>query len=394
MAEFSTNQDERMIETADDAVATREPAPRPDATTGEPALRAGPFEDKRNAIVEKAKALRRAADGEDPVLGQDIASSRSRVFGSQEGAAESSAPAEAAPRRRLKVNGQEIELGDDEVIAAAQKALAADRILDQAKALRREQQVILEELRAARANQPAAADPRPARQDDGAATMPDGADMAEIIDKIQIGDPEEAQAALRFYGDAIEQRILERIGNLDETIASQVEVVNENRRRREETLATLRSFGDGNPEFRENRALQAALAQQVADTMQARMFEIGVEPETLDELKRRHGMNDAEVTAFAYRALQSQGHAVPSHADILNHSAATLRRQLGMPPSGSAGRTANGYSAEARGERKRALSPQPRRATTPASFDAQERSREDARLQAVQQMRAARRGRG
>ena len=43
-------------------------------------------------------------------------------------------------------------------------------------------------------------------------------DLSEIIDKIQVGDPKEAQEALQKYGNAIEERILSKIGNLDETI--------------------------------------------------------------------------------------------------------------------------------------------------------------------------------
>ena len=136
------------------------------------------------------------------------------------------------PKRKLQVNGKEIEVEESQVIALAQKAMAAEGILDNAKAARAEAQELLAAVRDARENPPAPAkgqEEREVRQEQ----LPAGMDLSEIIDKIQVGDPKEAQEALQKYGNAIEERILSRIGNLDETIQTQIETVNENRRRQE-----------------------------------------------------------------------------------------------------------------------------------------------------------------
>lgn len=374
-------------------------------------VRGSKFDDKRQAIYEKARLAREAQD--DDTTAEEVSASRDRMFGknvethadrvasrAEERGEVTPAPAptqqqeqQTAAKRKLKVNGREVELDENQVEDYARRALAADDILGQAKALKREQQQILEELRSARTVQSADVETPATRTAPKPASTPDDTELDEIIDKIQVGDPQEAKAALEKYGTALEARILDRIGNLDETIASHVELVNENTRRREQTHETLRSFGENNPEFRNSPALQAALAQEAAQTMRSRMFEIGVEPETLDRLKAERGLNDIEVTAFAYRTLQQQGHQLPAHPDILKESAASLRRQFGMVTPQPQPQPQPAVDMREREERKRALATQPRRATVPSAIDAQERSREDVRKQAIQQMRKARRGR-
>ena len=210
-------------------------------------------------------------------------------------------------------------------------------------------------------------------------------DLSEIIDKIQVGDPKEAQEALQKYGNAIEERILSRIGNLDETIQTQIETVNENRRRQELTHRTLSSFGENNPDIASNRTLQAALAQEAADTMRSEMDKLGVRQETLDALKRQHGMSDQATIAFAYRTLQEKGYTLPTHAEVLDGSAERLRKTFGLQAPRREQPQSDVMSK--RLERKRVMSPQPRRASTPPSLDRKERSIEDARREAVRQMR-------
>ena len=372
-------------------------------------VRGSKFDDKRQAIYEKARLAREAQD--DDTTAEEVSASRDRMFGknvethADRVAGRNDERAEVQPpvqpqqhldapqaKRKLKVNGKEVELDQEQVDAYAQKALAADTILDQAKRDRAEARTLLEELRAAKATHAPDAE-LPVASRTAPATIPDDADLADIVDKIQVGDPKEAAAALHKYGAEIEKRILDRLGNIDETIATQMEIVTETAQRRRETHDTLRSFGESNPEFRSSPALQAALAQEAAQTMRNRMFEIGVEPETLDRMKAERRMNDIEVTAFAYRTLQQQGYALPAHPDILKESAASLRKQFGMVTPQPQPQPQIQIDTREREERKRALATQPRRATVPSAIDAQERSREDVRKQAIRQMKMARRGR-
>ncbi|MBT1154367.1 hypothetical protein J1C56_02050 [Aminobacter anthyllidis] len=413
--ELISEENRNALDVGNDAVEPRqEQAPlaeRGDAPVEEKPkapVRGSKFDEKRLAIYEKARLAREPEEGDttadevsasrDRMFGKNVETHSDRVASRNDERGEIQPPAQQqqeqppAAKRKLKVNGKEVELDQEQVDAYAQKALAADTILDQAKRDRAEARTLLEELRAAKATHATDAE-LPVASRTAPATIPDDADLADIVDKIQVGDPKEAAAALHKYGAEIEKRILDRLGNIDETIATQMEIVTETAQRRRETTDTLRSFGDSNPEFRNSPALQAALAQEAAQTMRNRMFEIGVEPETLDRMKAERRMNDIEVTAFAYRTLQQQGYQLPAHPDILKESAASLRKQFGMVTPQTQQQPQIPVDTREREERKRALATQPRRATVPSAIDAQERSREDVRKQAIQQMRKARRGR-
>lgn len=103
------------------------------------------------------------------------------------------------PRKvKLKVRHQELELPEEEVIALAQKSLAADTYLDDAKK-------IYEDARRAPSSRPHQGEPEPApvaRQDDidpDDARQPhqEGDPFEELVEKIQYGDKKEAAEALR-----------------------------------------------------------------------------------------------------------------------------------------------------------------------------------------------------
>ena len=381
-------------------VERRDQAPGEGGEGGEdraPIVRGSKFDEKRKRIAEMARAQREKDDDFEVVLpsrfSERIETREDRVAARDGNADPQPTPAPAPqPKRKLQVNGKEIEVEESQVIALAQKAMAAEGILDHAKAARAEAQELLAAVRDARENPPAPAkgqEETEVRQEQ----LPAGMDLSEIIDKIQVGDPKEAQEALQKYGNAIEERILSRIGNLDETIQTQIETVNENRRRQDETIRTLSSFGERHSDIASNRTLQAALAQETADTMRAEMDKLGVRQETIDALKAKHRMNDVQVTAFAYRTLQEKGYQLPSHAEVLESSAGKLRKSFNLPePRREQPQTPSNVMQE-RTERKRMMSPQPRRASLPPSLDRKERTVEEARREAVRQMRAHRRGR-
>ena len=370
-----------------------------------PKPRPGPFEDKRAAMMEKARQLRHAAD--DGELVDQIAESRASRFapetpiGGREGIEKKpESPAAPVPgaKRTLTVHGKPIELTEEQIAEHAQKSLAADGILEAAKAERREAQQILEGLRAARENPPApSAEPQPAAKPKPA-TILDDAKMAELVDRIQVGDPKDAQAAFQEYGDAIEQRVLAKIGNIDERMAATADIVSENRRRQDETRKTLASFGDKNSEFKADEDLQLALAGRTLRIMREEMSKLGVEDTHIQGAMQRFGIDRETAIGATYRKLSEDGHKLPSHGDILERSAAEIRKVFGAPEKAPARTPSpeprNDNMAE-RIERKRVLTPQPRRATPPNSpaGDQQERSQADSRLKAVQQMRAYRRGR-
>lgn len=377
------------------------------------------FANKRDSIYKKHRDRREPAEGEEEFaavppdrekvfFGQDVETRSDREARRAQAREEASRPepaeqpaAEEPPveqpaqtRQRLKVNGREVELSDDEVRAYAQKAIAAEDILGQAKQVRAEQQSILEELRNARAHQ--SQDGKQPSTPQGATepeTQPDDDELDDIIDKLQVGDPAEAKAALRKYGESLENRLIERIGNLDERIADTTRTLSEISDRQRQTRETLEEFGKDYPEFNESVPLQTALAHETASRMKQAMLDIGVREETLDGIKRKYGYDDNQTVAFAYRTLQQQDYELKDHATLLREAAEGLRQTFGAKPEPKPAPTPTATGIDERTERKRAMAPQPRRATAAPTADVRERSREEARREAVRQMKLSRRGR-
>jgi hypothetical protein len=408
--------DDRAEPLGEAAPQSREPA-APSEPEKRDIPRGNKFDDKRARIAQKFKESREPKEGEEefaPVppdrekvfFGQntetrsDREARRAAERGEGDPVAETpqqrgeepSAESPAQTRRRLKVNGREVELSEEEVIAHAQKSLAAGDVLEQAKSLRAEQLSILEELRAAKANQSQPAQPARVQEEQEPVTKPDDAELDQIIDRIQVGDAEEAKQALQKYGEHIERRILDRIGNLDETIAVTMQTVEQANERKRQTLSTLEGFATEYPEFKESKSLQTALAHEAADVMKNHMTELGVRDETLERIKRENGFDDLQTIAYAYRTLREErGYTeLPDHAAILRRSGDALRQRFGYrrpEPSPQP------HDPSARHERKRDMAPQPRRATAMPSADVQEKSRDEARREAVRQMRMSRRGR-
>lgn len=371
------------------------------------------YQNKRADIYAKAKANRDKADEETDIDG--LSDDRERqVWGDkvetradrearrreergevEETPTEPEKRAVEAPesRMRLNVRGQEVELPQDEVIALAQKAAAAGDILEHAKQLRAEQMQILEDLKAAGGKPtPAGNQPSESAHTDDQANQPDDSELDEIIDRIQVGSPEDAKKALAKYGENIVNRVMERIGNIDEHIERTIRVNDENSQRKREMNETLSKFSKDNPEFAKSHSMQTALATEAMSTMRENMRAIGVQDSSIESIKRERGLNDMEATAWAHRWLRGQGHDIPDNETVLRTSATRLRDQFGVQKQ-TEQRPEEIRVSDERIERKRNLGPQPRRANAAPTAEVKERSREDARKQAVRQMKAYRRGR-
>lgn len=389
-------------------------APKEEPKDDKPAeKKVSKYQDKRADIYAKAKAKRDKADEETDIEG--LSDERERmVWGDkvetradrearrrEERGEVEKAPQEAvdrpveAPesRMRLNVHGKEVELPQDEVIRLAQQAAAAGNILENAKQARAEQLQILEELRQAKANQsPAEQKASESAQTGSGENQPDVDELDEIIDRIQVGSPEDAKAALAKYGDMIVERAAERYGYSDQRVEETIRLHEENTRRQREMTETLSSFYKDHPSFEKSGSLQMALATEASEAMREKMHAIGVSDETIEQIKRSRGIsNDIAAVAWSYRYLKGQGHDLPDNEAILRTSAERLRRSMGAPET--ARRQEEPRVSEERLERKRNLGPQPRRANAAPTAEVKERSREEARRSAVRQMKAYRRGR-
>lgn len=370
-------------------------------------LRPGKFHDKRAEIAEKAKQLR--DERNDPDLAGQIAVDRERMFGRN--VAQPDLPADdaggddqPAAKRKLKVNGQEIELDENQIIEHAQKHLAAEGILEDVKKQREEVGSLLQQLREAKAagdtNQPAAVDPK-AKTPDARDTNARNEEMDKIIDDIQVGDRKDAVAALQKFGDGLIERVAEKFGSLDDVVASRVDEVNRSNERKRQTADVLETFATENSDFAKSRKLQSVLAQEAADTMRASMKAIGVKDETYASLMAERNFTDIEATSFAYRTLIENGAELPAHIDVLKSSAEAIRKEFGLVRETPARKERterserkpdNSNFTQDRDQRKRVMNPQPRRANIVSAAETQERSIMESRRAAVAQMKAHRRG--
>lgn len=379
----------------------------------EPAI-GSPFERNKNAAVEAYRKSREPKEGEAEFQALPEAVEKSRFGANVETRADREAkreetrnpqpkpevqpdqPAVETPqvvRRTLKVQGRDIELSQDEIDRLAQTAYAAGDILGRAKRERAEAAEILETVRKqTAANHSQSADDRPSpQQTTPEDTKPGDDELDEIIDRIQVGDRNEAKAALKKHGDLIARRLEEKIGDLDARIADTIRTREESNQTAKQTREVWDGFVTAEPAFKDNRTLQTALVAETTSQMKHELLNLGVREELLERYQQQSGLSEVDVVAKAYRDLLGKGHNLPSHGDILRQSAKSIRQGLGIRDPAPTPQVVT-YDPAERVERKRVLTPQPRRANIPAGADA-EASREDKMREAVRARRSYTRGR-
>jgi hypothetical protein len=398
----------------------RDPPPREQGDEGierreraEPTRITSKYADKRNRMLDAARVLREDQSAS-PELADEIAQSRREAFPTGVDQPEIKKPAEQGEqpgaKRKLKVNGKEIELTEDEIVTQAQRALAADDILDGAK---RDRELAQELLRTAQsavkpAGTPAADEPEPSRAADPAptsATKLTGVDFAKVINLIQIGTEEEGAKALQeAIGTAIEQAQATAREQLESSLPSQVRSINDVEQRLTKTRSQLEQIYDANPELRTDEIVQNAFVGATASEMKKHIIGAGVKPEKLEEYIRNSRLSPADTIGAVYNQL-SREHNLPAHADVVAAAHKALVDRNYLKPIGERPRqqeterrpapdnSNTRYDPQQRLERKREIAPQPRRAGVIPSSESRDVSSEERGLSAVRQMRAHRRGR-
>lgn len=194
-------------------------APKPGEGDGRkaPVVRS-PHDQKRSEIISRfrtdrsvdteaaddAKELREfARQGMPPELLEPEATPPAPEAGEGEGETppEPEAPPEPV-KRKLKVRGKEVELSDEEVLALAQKAAAADDYLGEARQTLDNAKSLQKEIEATRTAPPgkhptgsdAAQPPEPAKTPD--ASEHPVSPFAKLVEAIQFGDPNDAGKSL------------------------------------------------------------------------------------------------------------------------------------------------------------------------------------------------------
>jgi hypothetical protein len=402
---------------AEPAVAVREEQPKP--------REGGKFDDKRAAIIEKIKAQRRQQDIPLRSLPVEEAETRAPVPAVERPADRAPVQVQPSPevkldnipaplRHKLKVNGREVEVDDAQMTALAQKALASDDIIGEAKFARAQAQTRLAEVERMLANQSQAEQlqPKPANAPAEDTKPATDAELDDIIDRIQTGDIKEGVEALRKFGKQVTDQVLETVrsnlGDVDARMAATIQHAQENARVQADTQRVLDSFVAENPDFSQSQRRLEVLFDSTVDVMRDNLFAIGVRPDVLQNFAQTNGLAPQAAIGFAYRKLRSEGHQLADPSVVMMDAAKRVRTEFGMPepqreqPVQVAARVQppadnTNFVAE-RIERKQAMAPQPRRANISPGIDAAPTaSTEDAldqkRRQAVMQMRASRRGR-
>jgi hypothetical protein len=225
-----------------------------------------------------------------------------------DGETASAAPAQQQPtKRKLVVRGKEVELTDEEVLAAAQKTLAGDSYLDEARSL-------LEAAKEIRADRTGASRQHPdggmGAQDeldpaaDGDAQHP-GQLPVELVQKLQFGDPEEAARELAEY---IDKRAQSNAAKAVET--SGVQRAFDQDLKRSQTA--LQAFQDANPDLANDEIAAMAIEANMYKLYREDMLALGLTEEQLPKTNKE--------LANYHRFYRINGYEVRSTKDLLEAS--------------------------------------------------------------------------
>jgi hypothetical protein len=185
-------------------------------------------------------------------------------------------PANEPAKREVTVRGKKMLLTEDEILAAAQKTLAGDSYLEDAKGILAQ----AKEIRAARTGATRQhPDGEMGAQDDldsaadGSAQHPEPLPV-DLVQKLQFGDPEEAAKELADY---IDRRTEKQAGKAVE--ASGVErAFNQDLARSQKALA---AFTGANPDLANDEIAAMAIEKGMYDLYREDMIKIGLAEEQL-----------------------------------------------------------------------------------------------------------------
>lgn len=285
------------------------------------------------------------------------------------------------------VDGEQREVTVEEALREYQINRAADKRLEQAKALIRQTQ----EFQRQQQPQPgfdAAEYDEQSGQDDLISSQetdsgnnnrrPVNAD--ELIDKIQIGSKEEAWQALDdFVSEAVNRRM-----PADESTRVLSAIEDHNAKQ------AVISFAEKNPQIATNPVVQAVATRQIHEHMREDLLRAGYTEAQLQQ----HAPTQAHLIALHKQARIQGVRGVRQVSDLIaagyQGAIQNLRSIVDQIAPSSAPNQAQ--NMQQRQQRKESLQPQPvaRRLSTGITSPSQNRTQEQSRSQAVQQMRKAR----
>ena len=211
------------------------------------------------------------------------------------------APAPEA-KRTLTVRGKQVEMTDNEILAAAQKTLAGDSYLDEARTLLEEAKQIKAE-RAGRAPHHPEGEHNQGTQDDGqdfdAQDRQHPDELEEAIEQIQFGDPKEAAAKIRNVIKGVSEKEADE-GQMRRLVKNDIT----------KAQAVVKSFSDANPEIANDPIAAQALEQFVYKATRAEIEKLdGIDASKIPQ-------NSAELANW-HRFYRINGREVSTPAQLL-----------------------------------------------------------------------------
>lgn len=406
-----------------DLPPVRTPEPPPSADDKQITPPKQRVDDKRNSIVERFRSHRteeaedvdRVSDFQRSGLPQefgapipDLETAEAPIVpageAGQEGADLKARPQEQAPpKRKLKIRGEEREYTEEEITAAAQKALAAENYLDEAKGKLGEVDELLKSIKNTAQHQgqpgthpagqntvqPGEREPAPPVDPQ----HPEDDPLQRAIDLIQYGDPAEARAVL---DQAVEQKAT-RVATAVVRDTLQADKFKDDAAR---TAKVLNDFASQHPEIAEDDFARVAIEQQVYKEQVADLKALGVDPA---KIPTRTGLVTPADIAEAHRWYRTQGYKVRPPQDLLTTAHGKFMEWRGTPkpngdpvdPNPQPSLPPRVQVSVDRDQRRQAIPQQPSRSAAPRQITPQQpapaRDRSDIVL-AMKQRRALPRG--
>lgn len=286
--------------------------------------------------------------------------------------------------RTLLVRGQLVEMSEEDILKAAQKTLAGDSYLDDARRILEEAKDIKAE-RAGRGSQHPE-DETQTRDDGqepdrrGTERRTQGPDLKGLVEKIQFGDPEEAARAL---GEVITQQATETASK----VADEGHVNRLIKNDLAKSQLELKAFRAANPDLDADPRASRMITQEIYDLYREEIKALGMDESQIPK--------DEKTLADWHRFYRVNGHEVSKTSDILNKAKDRYLGWRGENPTNKQPAKPNKDAPRIavnvdRTERRQAIPQQPTRAVAPRRDVAPAQSPEESRKSAVQEMRRQR----
>jgi hypothetical protein len=285
---------------------------------------------------------------------------------------------DAPKTRTVTVRGKAVEMTDDQILAAAQKNLAADSYLDEARDLLQEAKQIKAERAGRDPQHPEGQNSR--TQNDGQDIDPDEArqhpdELEEAIEQIQFGDPKEAAAKIRKVMKTVSEQEADE-GQMRRLVKNDIARVQ----------TVLKTFSDANPEIANDPIAAQAIEQFVYRLTRAEIEKLG------DVDASKIPQNPAELANW-HRFYRINGRSVSTAEALLEGAKGEYLKWKGVSeqPKPPAAKVAPRVVVNVdRTERRAAMPTQPTRSMAPRP-DAQARPTEGrSRSETIMKMRQQR----